>query len=88
MSSIAAEWISIDKEQPPTGVPLLVTVKADWKGYPEVLGPVYRLQNHANGNLEFLNYGPDAGFCAGGLIGPTDCNVIAWAKWPEPYGED
>ncbi len=83
------EWKNPKREAPPIGVPLIVTIKAKWKDFPEVLGPVYRLQNAVNGGVEFVNFGAGAeiGSIENSVIGPNNVEVLVWDFWPTAYQE-
>lgn len=77
-------WNLAESEKPPLGVPLIVTVWCKWKTFPEVLGPVYRLKNAANGSIEYVNFGPNGELgTIGGVIGPSNVTIKKWAFWPE-----
>lgn len=84
------EWKDTELQQPPAGVPLIVTVRANWKAFPEVLGPVYRLQNAVNGGTEYFNFGTgsELGSITNSVIGPNGVRIVAWDFWPKPYEWD
>ena len=84
------EWKKPEAVNPPIGVPLIVTIKAKWKEFTEVLGPVYRLRNAVNGGLEYVNFGTGAelGAIGNSVIGPNEVRVVAWDYWPEAFSND
>ena len=84
------EWEKPDANNPPLGVPLIVTIRCGWKNFSEVLGPVYRLKNGVNGGIEYVNFGTTAelGSIENSVIGPNNVEVLAWDFWPSPYTEE
>lgn len=83
------EWKDPARESAPLGVPLIVSTKASWKTWPEVLGPVYRLKNAVNGYVEYVNFGAGAevGSIENSAIGLEEVEIIAWDFWPVAYRE-
>lgn len=84
------EWKDPARESVPLGVPLIVSIRASWKNWPEVLGPVYRLKNAVNGGVEYVNFGAGAelGSIENSVIGPEGVEIIAWDFWPVAYREE
>lgn len=84
---VRIEWKDPVVRLPPLGVPLIVTIEANWKHWREVLGPVYRLQNAVNGGSEYFNFGTGAelGSITNSVIGPNEVKVVAWDFWPTAY---
>ena len=82
------DWKDPETEDAPLGVPLMVKLKAAWRDKSEILGPVYRMKNSANGEAEFVNFGAGAeiGTIEISSIGPTNVKVTAWDYWPEAGG--
>lgn len=78
------EWKHPETNPAPLGVPLIVTIKCNWKDLPEVLGPVYRLKNGINGGTEYVNFGAGAkiGTVENSVIGPNGVAIWAWDYWP------
>ena len=76
------EWKDPNKDKPPIGRPIMVTIKRDWQSHTELLACVaYYLVDPRNGQRHFY----EAGDLQNGLIGPEQVKVVAWDYWPDPY---
>ena len=75
-------WNTTEESEPQKGVPLMVTAEAPWwNNGKRVLGPCYYMQHTDYEKPVFVDP-------TGGVIGPVECRVTAWAYWPVPYSED
>lgn len=74
-------WTPIKREAAPVGEAIMVTILRRCEGSRLVVaGPVYKLKTTNKKDFGFYEFGDETR-----EIGPEYFQVIAWARYPEPY---